>query len=115
MLGAYSRESELKVLKWGAFSNLSVYLGVGVFCVFISIVANYLDFSKDVYSYISPLQIIQTVYLFLFCKALTIKKGKYIILFFSLYYLFLECFRTHACPAFEKRAEMALVLETETV
>lgn len=83
MLGAYVRKSEIRIFKWGAWANLAVYLGIGLLCVAMSMVANYIGFSKDVYSYISPLQIIQTVYLFLFCKSLTIRNGEKIILFFS--------------------------------
>lgn len=83
MLGAYIRKSNGKWFQWKALPNLSMYLGVGVLCVLISMFANYVGFSKDVYSYISPLQIIQSVYLFLFCKALRVSKGEKVILFFS--------------------------------
>lgn len=83
MLGAYIKKSEIRIFKCGAWTNLAIYLGVGALCVVMSMVANYIGFTKDVYSYISPLQIIQTVYLFLFCKSLTIRKGEKIVLFFS--------------------------------
>ncbi len=40
--------------------------------------------TQSIYSYISPLQIVQTIYLFLFCKALNLNnRVERIVLFFS--------------------------------
>lgn len=82
-LGAFIKRSGLKCFQWKTVTNLMVYLGVGAFCVMLSMFSNYYGASKDVYSYISPLQIIQTIYLFLCCKAMVIKRGEKVILFFS--------------------------------
>ena len=84
LLGAYLRRNDLRCFEWKATTNLMVYLGIGLLCVGISMLSNYIGFDKDVYSYISPLQIVQTIYLFLFFKALVVK-AEYdkLILFFS--------------------------------
>lgn len=84
LLGAYLRRTTLNCFRWKASINLMVYVGVGLLCVGISMLSNYIGFSKDIYSYISPLQILQTIYLFLFFKKLTIR-SQYdkMILFFS--------------------------------
>lgn len=83
LLGAYLKKSQLKWFQWSAMANLAVYLGVGVFCVLISLVAVRFGLNKSIYSYISPLQIIQTIYLFLFCKSLSLQRAEKIVLFFS--------------------------------
>lgn len=83
LLGAYLRKSSWVIFQWEAWTNLGVYLGVGVICVIISIGSRCVGATQSIYSYISPLQIIQTIYLFLFCKALKIAKGEKIVLFFS--------------------------------
>lgn len=84
LLGAYLKRTDIRCFKWQASANLMMYIGVGLLCVGISMVANYIGFDKDIYSYISPLQILQTIYLFLFFKKLSIK-SRYdkMILFFS--------------------------------
>ena len=84
LLGAYLRRTDLRVFHWKASVNLLVYLGTGLLCVGISMLANYIGIPKDIYSYISPLQILQTIYLFLFFKGLVVH-AKYdkLILFFS--------------------------------
>lgn len=83
MLGAYLRKTKWSIFHWSATANLAVYLVVGILCIVISMTANYLGATKDIYSYISPLQIIQTIYLFLFCKELKITRGSKIVMFFS--------------------------------
>lgn len=85
MLGAYLKKTTLKYFHWNATVNFCVFLGIGFFCVIVNCVTQYLGATKDIYSYISPLQILQTAYLFLFCKSLSIKNEKIanIILFFS--------------------------------
>lgn len=84
LLGAYLRRTDLRCFKWKATVNLMVYLGIGLLCVGISMLSNYIGFDKDVYSYISPLQIVQTIYLFLFFKAWVVKEEyDKLILFFS--------------------------------
>ena len=84
LLGAYLKRTDLGCFKWKPSANLLVYLGVGLLCVVISMLSNYMGFNKDVYSYISPLQILQTIYLFLFFKGFAVN-SKYdrLILFFS--------------------------------
>lgn len=84
LLGAYLKRTQLPCFHWGTISNFCIYLAIGVFCVIISLVSRYYGASKDIYSYISPLQIAQTIYLFLACKALVISpKYSNVILFFS--------------------------------
>lgn len=84
LLGAYLKRTDIRCFKWRARANLMVYLGIGLLCVGISMLSNYIGFNKDIYSYISPLQILQTIYLFLFFKTFAIN-GKHdkLILFFS--------------------------------
>ena len=84
LLGAYLKRTNMSFFKWKAYTNLMVYLVVGLLCVVLSMLSNYIGFDKDVYSYISPLQILQTIYLFLFFKALKVnEKYNKLILFFS--------------------------------
>lgn len=84
LLGAYLKRSSLSIFQWNARINLIVYLGVGAACVVASMTANYVGFEKDLYSYISPWQIVQTIYLFLCCKALNVgERWNDLILFFS--------------------------------
>lgn len=68
LLGAYLKRSDLKCFGWNSSRDLAMYAGVGAICVIISMISNYIGFEKDIYSYISPLQILQTIYLFLFFK-----------------------------------------------
>lgn len=84
LLGAYLKRSDLKCFGWKSSRDLAMYAGVGAICVIISIISNYIGFEKDIYSYISPLQILQTIYLFLFFKKIHVR-SKYdkSILFFS--------------------------------
>lgn len=84
LLGAYLKRSDLKCFGWKSSRDLAMYAGVGAICVIISMMSNYIGFEKDIYSYISPLQILQTIYLFLFFKKIHVR-SKYdkSILFFS--------------------------------
>lgn len=84
LLGAYLKRSDLKCFGWKSSMDLAMYAGVGAICVIISMISNFIGFEKDIYSYISPLQILQTVYLFLFFKKIHVR-SKYdkLILFFS--------------------------------
>lgn len=83
LLGAYINKSSLRCFHCSATINILVYLGIGALCVVISVLVAYLGINKSIYSYISPLQILQTIYLFLFCRALNIDKMEKVILFFS--------------------------------
>lgn len=83
LLGGYLRRSNAKVFSYGPAMNFGVYFGIAVMCVVLSFITKYIGFGKDVYSYISPLQIIQTIYLFLAFKSLKVHRGEKIILFFS--------------------------------
>ena len=84
LLGAYLKRSDLKCFGWKSSRDLAMYAGIGAICVIISMISNYIRFEKDIYSYISPLQILQTIYLFLFFKKIHVR-SKYdkSILFFS--------------------------------
>ena len=84
LLGAYLKRSDLKCFGWKSSRDLAMYAGIGAICVIISMISNYIGFEKDIYSYISPLQILQTIYLFLFFKKIHVR-SKYdkLILFFS--------------------------------
>lgn len=84
LLGAYLKRSDLKCFGWKSYRDLAMYAGVGAICVIISMISNYIGFEKDIYSYISPLQILQTIYLFLFFKKIHVgSKYDKLILFFS--------------------------------
>lgn len=85
LLGAYLRKTTLKCFHWNATLNMCIFLGIGFFCVCANCLTQYFGINKDIYSYISPLQILQTAYLFLFCKSFEIKNEKIAsaILFFS--------------------------------
>lgn len=69
LLGAYLRKTTLKCFHWNATLNMCIFLGIGFFCVCANCLTQYFGINKDIYSYISPLQILQTAYLFLFCKS----------------------------------------------
>lgn len=84
LLGAFLRRSNLNCFRWRCGYDMGCYLGFGFICVVLSMGANYMGFDKDVYSYISPLQILQTVYLFLFFKKVRVSsRYDQVILFFS--------------------------------
>ena len=83
LTGAYVKRSSLACFKWSAWKNLSLFFAIGALCVVISVVAASVGINKSIYSYISPLQIVQTIYMFLFCRALTIRRFEKVILFFS--------------------------------
>ncbi len=84
LLGAYLKRSDLNCFGWKSSRDLAMYAGVGAICVIISMISNYIGFEKDIYSYISPLQILQTIYLFLFFKKIHVgSKCDKLILFFS--------------------------------
>ena len=83
LLGAFLRKSTWKGFHLKAWQNMVVFLAVGQLCVIIALAAAFLGIDKGTYSYISPLQVIQTAYLFLFCRALKITKGERVITFFA--------------------------------
>lgn len=84
LLGAFLKRSSLGCFRWKCGFDIGCYLGIGAICVALSMAANYIGFNKDVYSYISPLQILQTVYLFLFFKKVRVSaRYEKAILFFS--------------------------------
>ena len=84
LLGAFLRRSNFSCFRWKCRYDLGCYLGIGAICVGLSMVANYVGYNKDVYSYISPLQILQTIYLFLFFRKVQVSsKYDHVILFFS--------------------------------
>lgn len=83
LLGAFLRKSTWKGFHLKAWQNMVVFLGVGQICVVIALGAAFLGIEKGTYSYISPLQVVQTAYLFLFCRALKVTRGERIITFFA--------------------------------
>ncbi len=86
LLGAYVRRTDLKCFRWSSIINFGAYLGIGAVCVAISLVSNLIGYPKDIFSYISPFQILQTLFLLLACKNLKMKENEKrdkVILFFS--------------------------------
>lgn len=83
LLGAMLKKSSLKIFYLKAWQNMAMFLGVGLLCVFLNCATAYIGIKKDVFSYISPLQVVQTTFLFLFCRSLTVRKGERIITFFA--------------------------------
>lgn len=83
LLGGYLRKSSLRIFHLKARANLSIFLLIGMFCACMNCATQYWGFSKDIFSYISPFQVIQTAYLFLFCRSLKITCGKKVITFFA--------------------------------
>lgn len=83
LLGAMLKKSSLKIFHLKAWQNMTVFLLVGLLSVFLNCATTYIGIKKDVFSYISPLQVVQTTYLFLFCRSLTVRKGERIITFFA--------------------------------
>lgn len=73
LLGAYMRCTTLKIFRMGGAFNIGMFLGIGLLCTILNVATQYVGFSKDVYSYISPMQVLQTAFMFLFCKSLVIK------------------------------------------
>lgn len=85
LLGAYMKRTTLRIFRMGGAFNIGMFLGIGLICTILNVVTQYVGFSKDVYSYISPMQVLQTAFMFLFCKSLVIE-GKWatrIITFFA--------------------------------
>ena len=83
LLGAMLKKSSWKIFYLKAWQNMAMFLGVGLLCVFLNCATAYIGIKKDVFSYISPLQVVQTTFLFLFCRSLTVRKGERIITFFA--------------------------------
>lgn len=83
LIGGLIRKSTWKGFFLRPWQNMAVFLGVGQICVLVALAAAYIGIEKGTYSYISPLQVIQTTYLFLFCRSLKISKGEKIITFFA--------------------------------
>ena len=83
LLGAWLKKSSWKGFHLKPLQNMVVFLGIGQLCVLIALAAAFMGVDKGTYSYISPLQVIQTTYLFLFCRSLTVTKGEKIITFFA--------------------------------
>lgn len=84
LLGAWLKKSSWKGFHLKAWQNMAVFLGVGQLCVLIALAAAFMGIDKGTYSYISPLQVVQTAYLFLFCRSLTVTRGEKIITFLHL-------------------------------
>lgn len=83
LIGGLIRKSTWKGFFLKPWQNMTVFLGIGQLSVLIALVAAYIGIEKGTYSYISPLQVIQTIYLFLFCKSLKINRGRRLIVFFA--------------------------------
>lgn len=83
LLGGWIRKSTWKGFFLKPWQNIAIFLGIGQISVIISLVAAYIGIEKSIYSYISPLQVMQTTYLFLFCRSLKVSKGEKFITFFS--------------------------------
>lgn len=83
LIGGLLRKSTLRCFHLKPWQNMAIFIGVGQICVVVALVAAYLGIEKGTYSYISPLQVIQTTYLFLFCRSLKISRGEKVITFFA--------------------------------
>lgn len=83
LIGGLIRKSTWKGFFLKPWQNLAVFLGIGQISVLIALIAAYAGIEKGTYSYISPLQVVQTTYLFLFCRSLKINKGEKYITFFA--------------------------------
>ena len=83
LIGGLLRKSTWKGFHLKPWQNMAVFIGVGQVCVVIALVAAFLGIEKGTYSYISPLQVIQTTYLFLFCRSLKVRRGERVITFFA--------------------------------
>lgn len=70
LIGRYLRKTDIKIFTYNEWVNLSLYLGLGILLVFMSIIALNMGISKSLYGYLNPLVIIQSIYLFLFFKNL---------------------------------------------
>lgn len=76
LIGGWLRKSTLRCFHLKPWQNMAVFIGVGQISVVVALVAAYCGIEKGTYSYISPLQVIQTTYLFLFCRSLKISTGR---------------------------------------
>lgn len=83
LIGGWIRKSTWNGFSLKPWQNMAVFLGVGQISVLVALVAAYAGVEKGTYSYISPLQVIQTTYLFLFCRSLKVAKGENFIAFFA--------------------------------
>lgn len=83
LIGGLIRKSTWKGFSLKPWQNMAVFLGIGQISVLVALGAAYAGVEKGTYSYISPLQVIQTTYLFLFCRSLKVTKGKRFITFFA--------------------------------
>lgn len=83
LIGGWLRKSTLKCFHLKPWQNMAIFLAVGQICVAIALVAAYMGIKKGTYSYISPFQVVQTTYLFLFCRSLRVSKGEKVIAFFA--------------------------------
>lgn len=83
LIGGWIRKSTWKGFSLKPWQNMTVFLGIGQISVLVALVAAYAGVEKGTYSYISPLQVIQTTYLFLFCRSLKVTGGEKFIAFFA--------------------------------
>lgn len=83
LVGGLIRKSTWKGFFLKPYQNIAIFIGIGQISVLVALIAAYAGVEKGTYSYISPLQVIQTIYLFLFCKSLKVTKGEKIITFFA--------------------------------
>lgn len=87
LIGGWLRKSTWKGFSLKPWQNIAIFIGIGQISVIIAFAAAYLGIEKVTYNYISPLQVIQTTYLFLFCRSLKVYKWGKIIVFFPLLFL----------------------------
>lgn len=83
IIGGYLRKTTCSLFQLSAKDNMKIYIFLTIALAVVSVIANYLNFSKDVFSYINPIAILQTIFLFLCFAKMTILRGKKIILFYS--------------------------------
>lgn len=83
LIGGWIRKSTWKGFSLKPWQNMAVFLSIGQISVLVALGAAYAGVEKGTYSYISPLQVIQTTYLFLFCRSLKVTRGEKLIAFFA--------------------------------
>ena len=86
MMGAWLKVTDNKWTKLNKFCDLGVYVGIALLLAVACMVTRYMGATKDVFSYISPMAMMQTMFLFLFFKKLKVSDND----IFQKYVLFLS-------------------------
>ena len=68
MIGAWLRKSNLKIVHWNKWYDLSCFIGCTFILTFISAFLIYIGVHKSIYGYLNPIVILESIFLFQFFR-----------------------------------------------